>query len=95
METSQKDTLVITDQSGGYFVLAQETLERGRIPAEHAAELEHLIAEAGGEDVQGHSYRILLSPTLVRLLDDLSRAVAPLAAPIPAWPEGTTTYYPN
>jgi hypothetical protein len=59
MTNAQTSTLVIKDQAGSYFLLPQETLERGRVPEERAAEVEQLLAAAtqGAEerdDVHGH-----------------------------------------
>ena len=45
--------LVLKDQVGDYFLLPQETLERGRVPQERKAEIEQLIAERQ-TDVQGY-----------------------------------------
>jgi hypothetical protein len=94
MTNEQTATIVLKDETGSYFLVSREALEWGRVPAAHTAKVERLIAGASGEDVQGHSYRILLSPTLVKLLDDLPKYVAP-SAPID-WEaafEGGTTYY--
>jgi len=46
-------TLVLKDAAGDYFLVPQEMLERGRVPAEHNAEVEQLLTGAGGDDVQG------------------------------------------
>jgi hypothetical protein len=58
--------LVVKNGAGDYFVVPQELLERGRVPAEHRAEVERLIAAAtqgdiGGYDVQGHGLNPVLS----------------------------------
>ena len=50
-------TLVFMNAAGDYFLVPQEVLERGRVPAEHKAEVEQAIAATqggGGDDVQGH-----------------------------------------
>jgi hypothetical protein len=53
MTNAQTATLVFKDQAGEFYVLPMETLERGRVPAEHRAEVERLLAES--DDVQGHA----------------------------------------
>ena len=58
MTQTKTGTLVVKDPTGSYFLVAQETLEQGRVPEERAAELEGAIAsvaqgDAGGE-VQGY-----------------------------------------
>jgi hypothetical protein len=45
--------LVLKNGAGDYFVVPQELLARGRVPAEHAEQIERLFAEAGA-DVSGH-----------------------------------------
>jgi hypothetical protein len=60
MTNPQSNTLVLKDPAGSYFLLSEETLEQGRVPAEHTAEIERLIVEAAqdgtdGEDVRGHA----------------------------------------
>ena len=54
MTSTETDVLVFQDQVGNYFVVPRETLEQGRVPEEHKAEVEQLIAEQ--EDVQGYQY---------------------------------------
>ena len=51
---AQGRTLVFKDQAGDYFLLPQDVLERGRVPAEQRSEVERLVAEAEGDDVSGH-----------------------------------------
>ena len=58
MTTEQSTTLVFKDEAGDYLLVPRETLERGRVPDEHTADVERLIAEAmapaeGEADVQG------------------------------------------
>jgi hypothetical protein len=53
MTNAQTGTLVFKDQAGEYYLVPQETLEQGRVPAEHKAQIEHLIAEQ--QDVQGYA----------------------------------------
>jgi len=56
MTNEQSGTLVLKDQAGSYFLVSQETLERGRVPEEQVAELEQAIAAAQGGaagDAQG------------------------------------------
>ncbi len=50
METkTATETLVLKDQAGAYYLLARETLEQGRVPAERQAELEERMgADAAG-----------------------------------------------
>jgi hypothetical protein len=59
MTTEQTATLLLKDRAGSYFIVPQETLERGRVPAEHMTEMEHLMAsaapaETGDADAQGY-----------------------------------------
>ena len=54
MTTTHKDMLVLKNEAGEYFVLPQELLERGRVPAAHTAEVERLIATATDDDVAGY-----------------------------------------
>jgi hypothetical protein len=54
MTTERSGTLVFKSATGDYFLLPQATLERGRVPEEHRAEVEHLVVEAEGDDVSGH-----------------------------------------
>jgi hypothetical protein len=58
MTKAQTGTLVLKDATGSYFLVAQETLEQGRVPVERTAELEQMIAAAAqgdaGGDVQGY-----------------------------------------
>lgn len=59
MESTEQNTLVFKDQAGEYYLLPQALLECGRVPAEHATELERLIAAAtqdgtGGNDAEGY-----------------------------------------
>jgi hypothetical protein len=58
MTDDQSLSLVLKDEAGNYFLVPQETLERGRVPKEQKGEIERLVAEAaaeggGGESVQG------------------------------------------
>jgi hypothetical protein len=46
--------LVLKNGAGDYFLVPQEVLERGRVPAEHKADVERLMAEASTDDVAGH-----------------------------------------
>jgi hypothetical protein len=58
MTNAQAGTLVFKNAAGDYFLVPQEVLEQGRVPAEHRAEVEQAIAAAqdgaGEDDVQGH-----------------------------------------
>jgi len=58
--TTQDSLLVVKNQAGDYFLLPGETLERGRVPAEHTAEIERLMTAAAqdgasGADSQGYA----------------------------------------
>ncbi len=63
MTNAQTNTLVFKNDAGDYFLLPQEAFEQGRVPEEHKAELERLIAErgAGGDDVQGYWLPLLFA----------------------------------
>ncbi len=63
MTNTETSTLVFKDQTGAYFVLPQEALERGRVPAERTAEIERLVAAQ--PDVQGHNIVRFLGLVLV------------------------------
>jgi hypothetical protein len=54
MTTEQSGTLVFKDQAGEYYLVPQVTLEQGRVPEEHKAEVERLIAGVTDDDVRGH-----------------------------------------
>ena len=58
MTDARAATLVLKNEAGDYFLIPQDVVERGRVPAEHRAELEQAIAaaqgSADGDDVQGH-----------------------------------------
>jgi hypothetical protein len=53
MTDAQTGVLVLQDNAGEYYLLPQATLEQGRVPAEHKAEVERLLAEADA-DVSGY-----------------------------------------
>jgi hypothetical protein len=63
MAEAQTGTLVLRDDEGNYFLVPQETVEKGRVPAEQKAEIERLIGEQ--EDVQGHIWHALFTPLAV------------------------------
>jgi hypothetical protein len=72
MTDVQTGTLVLKDATGSYFLVPQAVLEQGRVPAEHTAELEQLIAAGGpdGDDVQGHRLRyVVLGPVTIAVLE--------------------------
>ncbi|MGH2584072.1 MAG: hypothetical protein ACRDJE_04090 [Dehalococcoidia bacterium] len=51
----QFGVLVFKNEAGDYFLVPQELLERGRVPAERTAEVERLIAasdDTGGYAIQ-------------------------------------------
>jgi hypothetical protein len=55
--TTTQDTVIFKDQAGDYYLIPQGTLERGRVPAGHRADVERLVAEstvAGQDDTQGY-----------------------------------------
>jgi len=54
MTTTPKDMLLLKDEAGDYYVLPQELLERGRVPAEQSVEAERVFAAAEADDVAGH-----------------------------------------
>jgi hypothetical protein len=63
MITEQTDTLVLKDATGDYYLVPQQLVERGRVPAEHTAELEHLVAQTIAterDDTQGHFWPLLI-----------------------------------
>jgi hypothetical protein len=51
MANIERDTLVMKDSEGNYFLVPHETVEQGRVPEEQRAEIERLIGEA---DTTGH-----------------------------------------
>jgi hypothetical protein len=61
MTDAQGNMLVLKDAVGNYFLVSQETLEQGRVPEEHRAQVERLVAEAStgeageGDDTQGYA----------------------------------------
>jgi hypothetical protein len=57
MMASRSRTLIVKDGAGSYFLLSQETLEQGRVPEEHTAAVERLMAavSVGGDAVQGYA----------------------------------------
>jgi hypothetical protein len=64
MSDEQINAVVLKDQSGEYFVVPRETLERGRVPVEGRGEVERLIAEAEGarssdDDAQGYIWPLI------------------------------------
>jgi hypothetical protein len=64
MTSTQTITIVLKDGTGSYFLVPQATLEQGKVPEEHTAELERIMAEAatlGGadEDAQGFFFPLL------------------------------------
>jgi hypothetical protein len=77
MTTEQTGTLVLKDEAGHYFLVAQETLERARVPAEHKAELERLLTEPGA-DASG--YMVSTTYTLFRVLNAGAKAIGDFTA---------------
>jgi hypothetical protein len=56
----QMPVLVFKDGAGDYFLVPQELLERGRVPGEHAEQIERLLADADS-DVSGYVASITYS----------------------------------
>lgn len=87
MTNAQTGTLVLQDGAGDYFLVPQETLEQGRVPGEHKAEVERLVAEAAqggadGEDVQGYfSLGILFGYGVIRMAMDIKNKVDENSSP--------------
>jgi hypothetical protein len=77
MTNAEPATLVFKDQAGEYYLLPQGTLERGRVPAEHKAEVERLLREA--DDVQGHAIPLFWAGFMVG--NGATAAVALLVTP--------------
>lgn len=46
MNDSPMEVLVLSDQEGSYYLLSRDLLERVRVPAEGACEVERLVQEA-------------------------------------------------
>jgi len=64
MTNAQASTLVLKDEAGSYYLVSQETLEQGRVPAERAAELEGLLAAAtqgSAGEADAHGYALPLA----------------------------------
>ena len=57
--------LVLKDAAGSYYLVPQQTLERGRVPEEQRAEVERLLAEAAergcgrGDEVHGYNLIVI------------------------------------
>jgi hypothetical protein len=67
MTTTQDSMLVFKDQAGDYFAIPRETLERGRIPATHTAEIERVLAgatSAVSDDAEGYFWPIFVLPAV-------------------------------
>ncbi|MGH2604556.1 MAG: hypothetical protein ACRDJ9_34850 [Dehalococcoidia bacterium] len=77
MTTERARWLVFTDQAGEYYLLPQETLEQGRIPAEHKAEVERLLADADA-DVSG--YMVATTYTLLHVVNTGLKAIGDVTA---------------
>lgn len=69
MTTTRANVLVLKDQGGNYFLMPEELLEQGRVPAEHKAEVEQLVNDA---DVSGH---FLMQYVLYRMVRDAVEGV--------------------
>jgi hypothetical protein len=69
MTVESAEMLVFKSGAGEYFFLPRMELERGRVPEEHKAEVERLMAldpsGDGENDVQGHYWWIPLVPVAV------------------------------
>jgi hypothetical protein len=57
MTQAQTNALVVKDSTGNLYLVAQETLEQGRIPEEHRAEVERMTSD---EDTAGFFWFIRL-----------------------------------
>jgi hypothetical protein len=60
MTNAQTNMLVLKDNTGDYFLLPSATLEQGRVPEEHKAEIDQLIAEQQS-DVHGHFWPVIFA----------------------------------
>lgn len=73
MTTEQTGMLVLKNATGDYFVLPQQELEKGRVPAERRAAVEQAISAAQGgdgeNDVQGHAYGVAAVFTVLYVAD--------------------------
>jgi hypothetical protein len=58
-QTTTTPLLVFENEAGDYFVVPQKLLERVRVPAEHKAEVEQLIAAS--DDASGYSVPMAVS----------------------------------
>lgn len=64
MTNEQTATLVLKDGTGTYYILSQETLEQGRVPAEAKAALEAQLPAlqaigTADDDAQGYAVTIV------------------------------------
>jgi hypothetical protein len=86
MTQAPTGTLVFKDQAGEYYLVPMETLEHGRVPEEHKAEIERLIAEQ--QDVQGYMWHALMVPVAVILTGTITiiREAYKSPAPLPSQP---------
>lgn len=75
MTAERAITLVFKNGAGQYYLLPQETLEQGRVPAEHTAELERFLSEVGS-DVSG--YMVSTTYNLLRAINTGAKAVGDL-----------------
>ena len=63
MTNPQRNTLVLKDEAGDYFLLPEEMLKGIRVPEEHKARIEQLLAEL--QDTQGYMWHAILTPIAV------------------------------
>ena len=71
MTTEQTGMFVLKSAADEYFLLPEETLERGRVPEEHKAEVERLLSETDEDDIAGHmvgGVGVFTMPTVVAAL---------------------------
>jgi hypothetical protein len=66
VQTDQPITLILKDQTGDYFLVPREVMERHRVPAEQKAEIEQALAGAtairgdGADDTEGFGLPLVI-----------------------------------
>jgi len=91
--TTGGEMVVLSDETGGYYLLPRDVVERGRVPEEGRAALERALA---GEDVSGFSTVIeervaLLAASTTRPLGGLTVRGFVIYGQPPATTGGATT----
>jgi hypothetical protein len=51
---AQRNVLVLKNEAGEYFVLPEELVEQGRVPAEHIGDVERVFDAAAANDLTGY-----------------------------------------